>query len=73
MSRKRKEVDCLKGKMRGRVVVEEEVAVIQIVSLSFPFSFGQQEDVYQGNVIISGSTSFLLATARQATRTGMEG
>lgn len=53
-------------------MVEEEVAAaIQIIFI-FPFSLGQQEDVYQGKVIFSGSASFLLATPWQAMQPGRE-
>lgn len=69
MSRKRREADCLEGRRRG-TAVEEEVAAFQIISLSFPSSLGQQEDVYQGDVIISGSACFLLATPWQAVQPG---
>lgn len=42
--------------------MEEEVAAFQIISLSiFPFSLGQ--DVYQGDVIISGSCLLLPSNA----------
>lgn len=36
------------------------------------FSLGQHEDVYQGNVIISGRSCFLLATPRQTRQPGEE-
>lgn len=72
MSNKRRRADRPERRKR-RAVVEEEVAAFQIISLSFPFSsLGQQEDVYWGYVIISGSGRFLLATPWQVMQPGRE-
>lgn len=63
MSRKTRAADCLEGRRRGTAVEEEEeVAAFQIISLSFLFSVGQQENVHQGGVVTSGCAHFLLAT-----------
>lgn len=53
---------------RGRAV-----AAIGIVSLSFPSAPGQQDDVHQGNAIISGSGCLLLATPCRPVQPGREG
>lgn len=69
MSRKSRAADRLEGRRRGTAVAveeEEEVAAFQIISLAFLFSVGQQEDVHQGDVVISGCAHFLLATPRKS-------
>lgn len=58
MSGKKREADCLEARKRGKlVVVEEEVAEFQTMSLSFPFFLDSRK------MSIKAMSSFLAVEA----------
>lgn len=58
MSGKKREADCLEARKRGKlVVVEEEVAAFQTMSLSFPFFLDSRK------MSIKAMSSFLAVEA----------